>query len=229
MNPFPTYVRRCSSRHGPLRIVATAAALTTAPTTVGSTRGQRSAAQLPSLAHACRELPHERTWMLAIRGDPTLPQCRRTSVRPGDARFEPVMLLARQETSRRRRPWREVELLVAPVDDLWARHSSQLVSRGCHWSRRSLPRTQRQWLATSRSTAAIPNWPQSWQSTRAAARFRPGREGGAIEIDGRDTVGSRDCWVNDNRNPEKSRDESRRRSSKCSEQIDDLGVGACRR
>jgi len=166
------------------------------------------------------ELPHERTWMCwpsseAVWGpDLAAVQDAIVGIAQAIARFEPVMLLARQEDIEALRETfgEEVELLVAPVDDLWARDT--------------LPNFVVREGATGPEIAAAHATFNGWGDkqihsgdTQLAAvvaehlgvqllDFDLVGEGGAIEIDGRDTVlAAESCWVNDNRNPEKSRDE----------------------
>lgn len=167
------------------------------------------------------ETEHERTWMCwpsreDIWGD-ALPDVQDEIARIAQAisEFEPVTLLvpAEEIAAVRDLLGDEVELLEAPVDDLWARDTLP-----CFLVRESPDDDPP--LAAGR--VAFNGWggkqTHDGDATLAALVADhlgiPIREsgltgeGGGLEVDGAGTVlAAASSWVNDNRNPGKSRDE----------------------
>jgi agmatine deiminase len=164
--------------------------------------------------------PHERTWMCW----PSSPEVwgrelgatqeAIARIALAIARFEPVVMLARRAEigALAELLGDAVELVEAPVDDLWARDT--------------LPNfVVREVAGGGRELAAAHARFNGWGGkqvhagdTRLASRVADHLgvelldsglvgEGGAIEVDGRGTVlAAESCWVNDNRNPGMSRD-----------------------
>ena len=165
------------------------------------------------------ETRHERTWMCWPAGRDiwgrALPEVQATiaSIALAIAPFEPVTLLARPEQLRRarNRVGADVEILEAPVDDLWARDTLPcfLVSTDP-----AAPRS----LAAGR--VRFNGWgdKQRHSGDRRLAGIVAKMvgievvdsgivgEGGGLEIDGDGTVlAAESSWVNENRNPGRSR------------------------
>lgn len=167
------------------------------------------------------EDPHERTWMCWPSNEDVwgsdLVGVQDAIVRIALAitEFEPVTMLARNEELATLADLLggDIELIAAPVDDLWARDTlANFVV--------SMPGTGGSQLAAAH--ASFNGWGGKQVhsgDTQLAALvaahlgielFDSGLigEGGAIEIDGLGTVlAAESCWVNDNRNPGKNRDE----------------------
>jgi agmatine deiminase len=128
------------------------------------------------------------------------------------AEFEPVSLLARPtETAPVRRLAKGVEVIDAPVDDLWARDTlpNFLTRRRANGT-----------IELGASHARFNGWGGKQVSTgdKQLADLVAKRlgivltdsgltgEGGAIEVDGTGTVlAAASCWVNENRNPGRNR------------------------
>jgi agmatine deiminase len=127
------------------------------------------------------------------------------------AEFEPVAMLARPEELRPIRPLLPgVELVEAPVDDLWARDTLPNFL---------IRKSGRGGASLAASHARFNGWGGKQIATgdaqlakMVAKRLRIELfdsglvgEGGGIEVDGAGTVlAARSCWVNPNRNPGKS-------------------------
>lgn len=167
------------------------------------------------------EDPHERTWMCwpsseeVWGSDLATVQDAIVGIAQAIARFEPVTMLARPEEIEALRDIfaDEVELLEAPVDDLWARDTLPNFVRRTNGAGE---------LELAAAHATFNGWGDKQihaGDTQLAAivakqlgvqllEFGLVGEGGAVEIDGLGTVlAAESCWVNDNRNPGKSRDE----------------------
>lgn len=162
------------------------------------------------------ESPHEATWMCwpsteDVWGE-TLADVQDTIVRLATAiaGFEPVKLLARPDEIEKVRSMfsdTDVEVIEAPVDDLWARDTlpcfllandpnddSPLAAghvRFNGWGNKQLHDGDAQLAAAIADHLDIPLIDSGLTG-----------EGGGIEADGEGTVlASRSSWVNDNRNP----------------------------
>jgi agmatine deiminase len=165
--------------------------------------------------------PHERTWMCwpsseEVWGDGLADvQDNITKIALAIAEFEPVAMLARPEQIEALAEifGGAVELITAPVDDLWARDSlaNFVVRTGDSGA-----------IELASAHATFNGWGDKQiheGDTQLAAvvaehlgveLFDSGLvgEGGGIEIDGVGTVlAAEGCWVNNNRNPAMSRDE----------------------
>ena len=188
-----------------------------APNTSGESAAAGPLAATPTdrWAMPAEETKHERTWMCwpggaDIWGD-TLADVQATivDVAVAIARYEPVTMLVqpkeRAAASAQLGP--AIELLDAPVDDLWARDClpNFLIRRNPDGS-----------TALAAGHATFNGWgaKQRHASDTQLARFVADHlgvelfesgltgEGGAIEIDGAGTVlAARSCWINRNRNP----------------------------
>jgi agmatine deiminase len=180
--------------------------------------------QLPSSGGGWRmpaeEDPHERTWMCWPSSDEVWGtdlasvQDAIVAIAQAIAGFEPVTMLARPEEIEALRDIfsDEVELLEAPVDDLWARDTlpNFVVRAGqggaeiaaAHatfngWGDKQIHAGDTQLAGVVAAHLGVQLFD-----------FDLVGEGGAVEIDGRGTVlAAESCWVNDNRNPGKSQDE----------------------
>lgn len=162
------------------------------------------------------EAPHEATWMCwpstrSIWGA-SLPAVQQAiaDIATTIAGFEPVTMLVRGPELRRvgrRLADADVELIVAPVDDLWARDTlpSFLLANDPD---------DAQPLALARTRFNGWGSKQIHGGDAQLARVVSGQlgvpllggglvgEGGGLEVDGEGTVlASRSSWVNDNRNP----------------------------
>ncbi|MEV0670345.1 agmatine deiminase family protein [Mycobacterium sp. NPDC050441] len=155
--------------------------------------------------------PHKRTWMAfgaseAIWGAALLPEVRRNlaTIAQTIARFEPVSMLVRSEDLDQARDLvgPSVELIEAPLDDLWMRDTGPV-------------------FVTGSGTKAGVNFnfngwgeKQDFDRDAAVADFVSGQagveslstdlvlEGGGIEVDGDGTaLITESCVLNDNRNP----------------------------
>lgn len=166
------------------------------------------------------EDPHERTWMCwpsseEVWGtDLAAVQDAIVGIAQAIARFEPVSMLARaEEIEGLRHILGEVELVPAPVDDLWARDTlPNFVVRANKAGERRLAATH----ATFNGWGDKQIHDGDAQLAAVVAQhvgvelleFGLVGEGGAVEVDGTGTVlAAESCWVNDNRNPGKGRDE----------------------
>ena len=161
---------------------------------------------------------HERTWMCwpssrEVWG-PDLSDVQDTIVEIAltIASFEPVSMLARpEEIGPIRSMLKGIEIVGAPVDDLWARdtlpnflvrHRANAVfelaaghARFNGWGGKQISKGDRQLAGLVAKRLGI-------------SLFDSGLvgEGGAVEVDGAGTVlASESCWVNPNRNPGKTR------------------------
>ncbi|MUL46677.1 agmatine deiminase family protein [Mycobacterium sp. CBMA293] len=156
--------------------------------------------------------PHKRTWMAfgpseRIWGRRLLPQVRRdlATVAVTIARFEPVSMLVRAEEMDLARSLigaANVELIAAPIDDLWIRDTGPVFVKGAD-----------SWGGVDFN---FNGWGGKQDHRRDAkvAEFVAGRagvpavhtdlvlEGGGIEVDGQGTaIITESCVLNDNRNP----------------------------
>lgn len=187
----------------------------------GSTSTTQAAATSAALfSMPAEDAPHERTWMCwpssaEIWGD-DLPDVQDTilAIATAIARFEPVTLLARpaEVASLQGRVGGEITIVEAPVDDLWARDTLPcfLLTHGADaenplrlghatfngWGGKQIHDGDAQLAAVLADHLHI-------DLTNAGVTG----EGGGLEVDGAGTVlAAESCWVNDNRNPGKSRD-----------------------
>ncbi|MFI6158119.1 agmatine deiminase family protein [Kitasatospora sp. NPDC051170] len=160
--------------------------------------------------------PHTRTFMAwpaleEVWGD-QLPGVRQdiASLAQAIAGFEPVVLLARpdQAAEARQACGSSVEVLELAVDDLWARDSGPTFVTGpqglagidFHFNGWGGKQTHAE---DAKVAAAVL---EHYGITRIAAPVTG--EGGGLEVDGEGTLmATESCWVNDNRNPGKSRDQ----------------------
>ena len=164
---------------------------------------------------------HERTWMCwpssaEVWGSDLISvQDAIVGIALAIARFEPVMMLARPEEIDALREIfaDDVELLAAPVDDLWARDTlpnfvrrtngpGELELAAAHakfngWGGKQINSGDTQLAAIVAEHLGV-----------QLLEFDLVGEGGAVEVDGSGTVlAAESCWVNDNRNPGDSRDQ----------------------
>lgn len=167
------------------------------------------------------EDPHDRTWMCwpssneVWGSDLAAVQDAIVRVAQAIARFEPVTMLTRPEEIDALREifGEQIELLEAPVDDLWARDTlpnfvvrtndaGEVELAAAHatfngWGNKQIHAGDTQLASVVATHLAV-----------QLLDFGLVGEGGAVEIDGAGTVlAAESCWVNDNRNPGKSRDE----------------------
>jgi agmatine deiminase len=166
------------------------------------------------------EGPHDRTWMCWPSSQDIWGRDLRgvqddiIEIAITIAGFEPVSMLARPaETAAVRRVLKGVEVIDAPVDDLWARDTlpnfltrhradgtiqlgaSHARFNGWGAKQVSAGDTQLAGLVAKRLGIAL----------RASGLTG---EGGGIEVDGTGTVlAAASCWVNENRNPGRTRDQ----------------------
>ncbi|MBD0689492.1 agmatine deiminase family protein [Streptomyces sp. CBMA123] len=160
--------------------------------------------------------PHTRTFMAwpaleAVWGD-QLPGVRQdiASLAQAVAGFEPVVLLARpdQADQARQACGSSVEVLELAVDDLWARDTGPTFVTGPQ-GLAGVDLNFNGW--GGKQTHAIDaqvarNLLDHYRTTRIQAPITG--EGGAIEVDGEGTLmATESSWVNDNRNPGKTRDQ----------------------
>ena len=133
------------------------------------------------------------------------------------AEFEPVAMLARpEEIGPIRSMLKGVELVGAPVDDLWARDTlpNFLVRKRANvgaelaagharfngWGGKQISKGDTQLAGLVTKRLGVPLFDSGLVG-----------EGGAIEVDGTGTVlAAASCWVNSNRNPGKTRDQVER-------------------
>jgi len=164
---------------------------------------------------------HERTWMCwpssrQVWGAELADvQAAIVRVALAIADHEPVMMLTRPEEieALRGRVGDRIELLAAPVDDLWARDTlpSFLVSQDPQgstelaaghvqfngWGDKQIHDGDAQLAKTVADHLKVP-----------LIESRLVGEGGGLEVDGTGTVlAAESSWVNNNRNPDKSRDQ----------------------
>ncbi|MFJ7905697.1 agmatine deiminase family protein [Kitasatospora sp. NPDC096204] len=160
--------------------------------------------------------PHTRTFMAwpaleEVWGD-QLPGVRQdiASLAQAVAGFEPVVLLARpdQADQARQACGSSVEVLELMVDDLWARDTGPTFVTGSQglagvdfnfngWGGKQ---------THANDSQAARNLLDHYGITRLQAPITG--EGGGIEVDGEGTLmATESSWVNDNRNPGKSRDQ----------------------
>ena len=168
------------------------------------------------------DAPHRRTWMAwpssrAVWGSwlPGLQEdialVARTVVR-----FEPVVMLARDAVAARNaRRWcgpRVKVLDTIPVDDCWMRDSGPVFRKALDGSLGGLGLGFNGW--GGKQIHARDAQVARRVAGRASARFEAAGvvgEGGGIECDGDGTLmATESCWVNDNRNPGKTRDQIER-------------------
>ena len=166
------------------------------------------------------EAEHERTWMCwpsngeIWGGDLATVQATIADIALAIADFEPVTMLVRPEARADATAMLGdgIELLDAPVDDLWARDTLP----------NFLVRTDGGTRALIATHAIFNGWggkqlhDGDTQLAGVVARHLGlgligsdlVGEGGGVEVDGEGTVlAAESCWVNDNRNPGMSRDE----------------------
>lgn len=160
--------------------------------------------------------PHKRTWMAfgaseRIWGRRLLPQVRRdlATIATTIARFEPVAMLVRAEEMDMARDLigtSNVELIAAPIDDLWIRDTGPVFVKGADG-----------WGGVDFN---FNGWGGKQEHRRdgEVAEFVAGRagvqavhtdlvlEGGGIEVDGQGTaIITESCVLNDNRNRGRSK------------------------
>ncbi|MFJ4714357.1 agmatine/peptidylarginine deiminase [Streptomyces sp. NPDC088785] len=124
------------------------------------------------------------------------------------AAFEPVTLLANEQDAKtaRRACGTDVDILAVPVDDLWMRDTGPnfvLASSGIA----GIDLNFNGWGGKQKHDRDGQVARKILRSERIARIQAPiTGEGGGIEIDGQGTLlATESCWVNDNRNPGKSR------------------------
>ena len=167
------------------------------------------------------EDPHERTWMCwpsssEVWGtDLDGVQDAIVRIAQAIAEFEPVTMLVRPQelSSLAAVLGGDIQLIAAPVDDLWARDTlpnfvvrtnaaGQIERAAAHatfngWGNKQIHAGDAQLAAVVAEHLQIP-----------LLEFGLTGEGGAVEIDGLGTVlAAESCWINDNRNPGKTRDQ----------------------
>ncbi|GAA2814762.1 agmatine deiminase family protein [Kitasatospora paracochleata] len=222
-----TPARRTPSRRSVLRSGAALAALalldgcsssgaaddTPGPSREGPSAGTSAAAPRAMPAEGA---PHTRTFMAwpaleEVWGD-QLPGVRQdiAGLAQAVAAFEPVVLMARPDQAEQARQscGSGVEVIELPVDDLWARDTGPTFLTGPGglagvdlnfngWGNRQTHTEDSQVARTLLDRYGI---------TRIEAPLTG--EGGAIEVDGEGTLmATESAWVNDNRNPGRSRDQ----------------------
>ena len=161
------------------------------------------------------EDPHERTWMCWPSSteiwDSGLADVQETIANLATAisTFEPVTLLARPDhvTALRSRLNGAIDILEAPVDDLWARDTlPNFLIRETQDGRRELGTSH----ATFNGWGSKQIHDGDTQLARLVADHLRNElidsgligEGGGVEVDGGGNVlASKSCWVNANRNP----------------------------
>ncbi|MFG1781962.1 agmatine/peptidylarginine deiminase [Rhodococcus oryzae] len=156
--------------------------------------------------------PHKRTWMAfgasaEIWGAALLPEVRRNlaTIAQTIAQFEPVSMLVRPDELDLAReligPY-PVELLAAPLDDLWMRDTGPVFVRG-NGTRAGIDFNFNGWGEKQDydQDARV----ASFVSARAGVESLPTDlilEGGGIEVDGEGTaIITESCVLNNNRNP----------------------------
>ena len=157
-------------------------------------------------------LLHTRTWMAfgaseAIWGTELLPEVRRNlaTIATTIARFEPVSMLVRQTEYdlARQLVGPDVELIVAPLDDLWMRDTSSIFVSAADGSQAAIDFNFNGWGGKQTHTrdaavAAFVAQQAGVQLLNTALVL----EGGCIEVDGEGTaIITESCVLNDNRNP----------------------------
>ncbi|KQV21663.1 MULTISPECIES: agmatine deiminase family protein [unclassified Kitasatospora] len=200
----------CSSSAEPEPSVGTASVGT------ASAASPSAASSAVAFAMPAESRPHTRTFMAwpaleEVWGE-HLPAVREDIARVAQAvaRFEPVVLMARPEQSAQARQLcgSSVEVIDLAVDDLWARDTGPAFVTGpggpagvdlnfngwgnkqTHGNDSQVARTLLERYAIRRIQAPITG------------------EGGGIEVDGEGTLmATESSWVNENRNPGKSRDQ----------------------
>jgi agmatine deiminase len=187
---------------------------------VGAAPAKRPATLKPRWFMPAEDLRHERTWMCwpsskAVWGsDLTAVQDTIIEIASSIATFEPVSMLARpSEVRPLRKLIKGIDVIEAPVDDLWARDTlpNFLIRKGADSS-----------FELGAGHARFNGWGgkqiSSGDSQLASLVCkRVGvelvdcglvGEGGGVEVDGTGTVlAAASCWVNANRNPGRTRAE----------------------
>nr|WP_245815958.1 agmatine deiminase family protein [Rhodococcus maanshanensis] len=155
--------------------------------------------------------PHARTWMAfgaseEIWGAALLPQVRRdlATIAQTIAQFEPVSMLVREDELDLARGLvgPSVELVVAPIDDLWMRDTGPVFVKG-NGAKAGIDFNFNGWgekqdYDRDAKVAGV-------VTARAGVELLPTDlilEGGGIEVDGEGTaIITESCVLNDNRNP----------------------------
>lgn len=165
---------------------------------------------------------HRRTWMAwpsswAIWGN-WLPGIQRdiALIAWTVSRYEPVVMLARDaDAARKARRWcgpRVNVIDTIPVDDCWMRDSGPIFRTARDGSPGALGLSFNGW--GGRQIHANDALVARRVAGRASARFEVAGvvgEGGGVECDGDGTLmATESCWVNDNRNPGKTRNQIER-------------------
>jgi agmatine deiminase len=161
--------------------------------------------------------PHKRTWMAfgaseAIWGAELLPAVRRNlaTIARTIAQFEPVSMLVRQEDLDRARGLvgPSVELIEAPIDDLWMRDTGPVFVKG-NGTKAGVDFNFNGWgekqdFGRDAGVADIVTAHAGVESLPTDLVL----EGGGIEVDGQGTaIITESCVLNKNRNPRRSKTE----------------------
>ncbi|MEM6254993.1 MAG: agmatine deiminase family protein [Cyanobacteria bacterium P01_D01_bin.156] len=157
-------------------------------------------------------MPHKRTWMAfgaseRIWGKRLLPEVRRNLVTIAQtiARYEPVSMVVREQEYDLARTMLgdAVELVVAPLDDLWIRDTGPVFVLSDQGEKAGIDFNFNGWGEKQiyRNDAAVARF-VAQQAGVPIINTELVLEGGCIEVDGRGTaIITESCVLNDNRNP----------------------------
>ena len=156
--------------------------------------------------------PHKRTWMAFgasqnIWGNKLLPEVQRNlaQIARAIARFEPVSMLVRKSDYAVARKWvgTKVDLVIAPLDDLWMRDTGPVFVTTEAGARAGVDFNFNGWgekqdFALDAKVARLITRKTSTERLQTTLIL----EGGGIEVDGQGTaIITESCVLNPNRNP----------------------------